>query len=259
MREAGYEVGVTDQDAPRLKDVGYDVFLEPDDRSSRSAAPACTRILTPGHTAGSMCFLVEGSPDPVQRRHAVPRRPRQHHVRGRRLPHDHPVDRASAVRPARRHHRAARPRRRHDHRHRAPAPPGVDRPGLVTVALPADQRPIDDTPVHTDRPAAHADPGPQHPGHGLGRGAARAARRSAHDLPGRPVATYKRRIGRWLLWRAGPATGADARYLAVDAADLARQHAFRLFPDGSGDGAGPERRPPPAASGPGRKTSGTTS
>jgi hypothetical protein len=59
------------------------------------------------------------------------------------------------------------------------------------------------------------------------------------DLPERPVATYKRRIGGWLLWRAGPATREDARYLAVDAADLTRHHTFRLFPDGSGEGDGP--------------------
>ncbi len=53
-------------------------------------------------------------------------------------------------------HRAARPRRPHHDRHRAPAPPGVDRPGLVSVtdALPYHQRPDDDTPVHTaDLPA----------------------------------------------------------------------------------------------------------
>ncbi|MCU1373922.1 MAG: hypothetical protein JWO68_1208, partial [Actinomycetia bacterium] len=40
------------------------------------------------------------------------------------------------------------------------------------------------------------------------------------DLPGTPVAEYKRRIGPWLLWRAGPATDGDARYLAVQADDL---------------------------------------
>lgn len=55
------------------------------------------------------------------------------------------------------------------------------------------------------------------------------------DLPDRPVAEYKRRIGPWLLWRAGPATGGDARYLAVQADDLSVQRAFRLFPDGNGD------------------------
>lgn len=53
-------------------------------------------------------------------------------------------------------------------------------------------------------------------------------------------AQYKRRIGRWLLWRSGPATGADARYLAVDADDLSRSFTFRLFPDGSGSGDGPD-------------------
>ena len=56
------------------------------------------------------------------------------------------------------------------------------------------------------------------------------------DLPGRPEAEYKRRIGPWLLWRAGPAAGGDARYWAALADDLSEQRTFRLFPDGSGDG-----------------------
>ncbi len=59
------------------------------------------------------------------------------------------------------------------------------------------------------------------------------------DLPGRPMATYKRRIGTWLLWRAGPASGGDARYWAADATDLERQVTLRLHPDGSADGTGP--------------------
>lgn len=59
------------------------------------------------------------------------------------------------------------------------------------------------------------------------------------DLPGTPVAEYKRRIGGWLLWRAGPATGADARYWAGAASDPTIAHTFRLFPDGSGEGTGP--------------------
>ena len=66
------------------------------------------------------------------------------------------------------------------------------------------------------------------------------------DLPDAPMAEYKRRIGRWLLWRAGPAVG-DARYLAIAADDLSLQHAYRLRPettgaDGeavNGEGAGP--------------------
>lgn len=60
-----------------------------------------------------------------------------------------------------------------------------------------------------------------------------------HDLPDHPVAHYKRRIGKWLLWRAGPASEADARYWAADHDDLSRQFVFRLFSDGSGQGQGP--------------------
>ncbi len=45
------------------------------------------------------------------------------------------------------------------------------------------------------------------------------------DDLGEPV-EYKRRIGRYLLWRAGPPIG-DAWYLAV-ADDLSTMHRFRL-------------------------------
>lgn len=62
--------------------------------------------------------------------------------------------------------------------------------------------------------------------------------RSGDDI-GSPAINYKRRIGPWLLWRAGPAKGADARYVAIDADDLGRSYEFRLFPDGTGDGRGP--------------------
>jgi hypothetical protein len=57
------------------------------------------------------------------------------------------------------------------------------------------------------------------------------------DLPGRPVADYKRRIGDWYLWRAGPATGGDARYFATD---LVRHVTFRLYADGEAEGDGPD-------------------
>ncbi len=60
------------------------------------------------------------------------------------------------------------------------------------------------------------------------------------DLPGSPVAEYKRRIGPWILWRAGPAKGADARYWACHDQDFSVAYSFRLFPDGSGSGAGPD-------------------
>jgi hypothetical protein len=110
------------------------------------------------------------------------------------------------------------------------------------MALPADQRPVDPTPVHTaELPATPtrdrnipATAWVEAPGE---------LRTLGDDLPGRPVAMYKRRIGSWLLWRAGPASQADARYLAVRADDPADQHAFRLSPDGSGEGTGPSGRP----------------
>jgi hypothetical protein len=56
------------------------------------------------------------------------------------------------------------------------------------------------------------------------------------------LVAFKRRIGRYLLWRAGPAVKADARYMAVDAGDLGRRFTYRLFPDGSGEGVGPDGR-----------------
>ncbi len=59
------------------------------------------------------------------------------------------------------------------------------------------------------------------------------------DDLGTELTAYKRRLGPWLLWRAGPARGADARYAAIRATDLTDIHTFRLFPDGSGDGTGP--------------------
>jgi hypothetical protein len=59
------------------------------------------------------------------------------------------------------------------------------------------------------------------------------------DLPDTPVADYKRRIGPWLLWRAGPASGGDARYWVARSDDLSVVFTFRLFADGNGDGTGP--------------------
>lgn len=50
------------------------------------------------------------------------------------------------------------------------------------------------------------------------------------------LVAYKRRIGRYLLWRAGPASRAEARYMALAADDLAERYTFSLRPDGSGEG-----------------------
>lgn len=104
-------------------------------------------------------------------------------------------------------------------------------------ALPADQRPIDHTPVHTsDLP-----PTPVRDRNIPATAWTEAPDELLHlgDDIGGPVATYKRRIGPWLLWRAGPAAKADARYWAGHVDDLARTHSFRLHPDGTGAGQGP--------------------
>jgi len=110
--------------------------------------------------------------------------------------------------------------------------------GDPPAALRYDERPDDTTPVHTaelpDTPTRDrnivATAWVEAPAGLLALG---------DDLPGRPMATYKRRIGEWLLWRAGPAVDADARYWAADRTDLTWQMTFRLFPDGTGDGVGP--------------------
>ena len=59
MRDAGYSVHVTPQDAGMLP--SYDQLLE-DESVIEVCRLRLTTMLTPGHTPGSMCFLVEGSP-----------------------------------------------------------------------------------------------------------------------------------------------------------------------------------------------------
>jgi hypothetical protein len=105
-------------------------------------------------------------------------------------------------------------------------------------ALPADERPIDHTPIHT----ADLPPTPIRDRNIPATAWVEAPETLLllGDDIGQPVSTYKRRIGRFLLWRAGPANHADARYLAIDAADFAVSYTFRLFPDGTGDGSGPD-------------------
>ncbi len=106
--------------------------------------------------------------------------------------------------------------------------------------LPYDERPVDDTPVHTD----DLPPNPQRD-RTIVATAWVEAPQELLDLGadiGHPQVDYKRRIGNWLLWRAGPATKADARYMAIAADNLSRTHTFRLYPDGRGEGIGPSGR-----------------
>ena len=61
MREAGYEVAVTRADAPRLVDVGYDVFLD-DKEVVEIGRMRLHTIHNPGHTEGSISFQVANTP-----------------------------------------------------------------------------------------------------------------------------------------------------------------------------------------------------
>jgi glyoxylase-like metal-dependent hydrolase (beta-lactamase superfamily II) len=59
VREAGIEVLVTEADAGMLP--SYDLLLE-DDTVLGVGRLRVSTVRTPGHTAGSMCFAVEGTP-----------------------------------------------------------------------------------------------------------------------------------------------------------------------------------------------------
>ena len=75
---------------------------------------------------------------------------------------------------------------------------------MVGPALPADERPIDPTPVHT----ADLPPTPIRDRNIPATAWIEAPDELLHlgDDIDQPLVTYKRRIGRWLLWRAGPAS-----------------------------------------------------
>lgn len=59
IRDAGYEVGITQADADMLP--AYDYVLD-DDSMIEVGRLRLRTILTPGHTAGSMCFSLEDAP-----------------------------------------------------------------------------------------------------------------------------------------------------------------------------------------------------
>jgi glyoxylase-like metal-dependent hydrolase (beta-lactamase superfamily II) len=59
VRDAGYDVGVTQADAEMLP--SYDFVIE-DDGVIEVGRLRLQTIATPGHTRGSMCFRLEGSP-----------------------------------------------------------------------------------------------------------------------------------------------------------------------------------------------------
>jgi glyoxylase-like metal-dependent hydrolase (beta-lactamase superfamily II) len=61
MREAGYEVAVTSLDAPKLKEVGYDVFID-DAEVIEVGRLRLHAIHNPGHTPGSISFALDDTP-----------------------------------------------------------------------------------------------------------------------------------------------------------------------------------------------------
>jgi hypothetical protein len=98
--------------------------------------------------------------------------------------------------------------------------------------LPADERPFDFTPIHTDDL-------PATPTRDRNIAASAWVEAPTELRALTPEGAYKRRIGGWLLWRSGPARDADATYFACASDDLARQFTFTLDPDGHGSGVGP--------------------
>jgi hypothetical protein len=109
---------------------------------------------------------------------------------------------------------------------------------MATGALPSPQRPVDETPVHTDDLPATPQRDRRIPATAWIE--APPSLLTLGDDIGVPEAYYLRRIGRWLLWRAGPPSHGDARYLALAADDVATTWGFRLFPDSTGEGEGPD-------------------
>jgi hypothetical protein len=114
----------------------------------------------------------------------------------------------------------------------------MDRPGLVS--LPRSERPLDPTPVHTvDLPATPTRD--RNIPATAWLEATPAILELGEDLEARPPTLFIRRIGPWLLWRAGPPVDGDTRYGALHEHHNAL-YTFRLQPDGTGDGRGPTGR-----------------
>ena len=105
-------------------------------------------------------------------------------------------------------------------------------------AIKADDRPFDFTPIETaDLPAT--------PTRERNIAASTWVEAPAELLTlGEPLGiaaeatAFKRRIGDWLLWRAGPARG-TSKSLAIDSRDLTHMVTFTLEADGTHHGIGP--------------------
>lgn len=100
----------------------------------------------------------------------------------------------------------------------------------TSAALPSHLRPVDPSAVHTEDL-------PDTPTRDRSIPASAWVEAPA-SLLALDDARYLRRIGPWLLWRAGDARG-PATYWACRADDLDAQHTFALQADGTGAGRGP--------------------
>jgi hypothetical protein len=102
---------------------------------------------------------------------------------------------------------------------------------------PTARRPLDETPRHTEELPALPQRDRNIPAHAWIEAPA-VVLEAGRDI-GDMAVFYKRQIGPWLLWRAGPPTGAASRYVALHRDDLARAFTFDLDGDGNDSGLGP--------------------
>ena len=110
----------------------YDFVIPADEVVELGRACASAPSTTPGHTPGSMSFLLEGHPVVFSGDTLFPGGAGNTSFPGGDFEHDHRVDRPQAVHAPGRHHRDAGPRPRHHHRRGASAPAGVGGPGMVS-------------------------------------------------------------------------------------------------------------------------------
>ena len=203
LRDAGYYVGVTAEDADMLPT--YDEVLE-DDSVIEVGRLRLHTIHTPGHTPGSMCFRLEGPRSCSAATRCSPAGRATPSSRAATSPRSSARSRTACSRCRPRHDRAARPRRQHDDRPRDAPPPGVDRPGLVTCPTPCATT---SAPTTRRRSTPRTCPprrcatatSPPRPGSRRPDELLRAGRRPARPPGGRLQAPHRP----WLLWRAGPA------------------------------------------------------
>ena len=146
VREAGISVAVTAADAGMLP--SYDLLLT-DDEQLRVGDLRIRTLSTPGHTPGSICFAVEGTPLLFTGDTLFPGGPGQYRDGGGRLRVDHHLHRPPDFRRVRPHYAGlSRARAGHDGGEREPPPAGMGGSWVVAghgarrpARRPAERRP----------------------------------------------------------------------------------------------------------------------